>query len=104
MAFGGLSAEPGADGKRHRVSTVDSTDSVVIKALHSDRRGLVVMWIRRRGTNWKFDFALRARHAGDLAPQRMNTRQLNAYVAAADPDGAVEAVTTLAPKSSPGAA
>jgi hypothetical protein len=84
LAFGGLSKEPGADGKRHRVSTVETVDSVLIKALHADGRGLVVLWIRRPGASWKFDMAWTARRAGQLAPSQVNSRELVAYVALED--------------------
>lgn len=101
--FGGLSEEPGADGKRHRVSVLAPTESVLIRAMHVDRRALIVMWLRRvdTGGGWTFDFALRGR---DLTndydgPKRINSRQLAAYVTAPDLRSALRAVAELAPKA-----
>lgn len=81
LAFGGLSEEPNADGKRNRISTVETVDSVLVRAVHVDRRALVAMWIRRPGAGWKFDMAWRGRAPGELAPQQVNSRELAAYVA-----------------------
>lgn len=100
VEFGGLSEQPGADGKRRRVSIVETCDAVLVRAKHVDTRALIVFWIRRPGGPWKFDFALRGRdltndHDG---PKRINSRQLAAYVAAPGLRTALRAVTELAPK------
>lgn len=97
--FGGLSPEPDGNGKRKRISTVETVDGVLLRAMHSDRRAVIVFWLRRPGANWKFDFALRARHPHEYSPRPVNTRQLNAYVIAADADSGLAASNALASKA-----
>lgn len=83
-SFGGLSAEPDGNGKRKRVSVTETVDGVLLRAVHADRRAVIAFWIRRPGCNWKFDFALRDRHADEYAPKPLNSRELAAYVSVAD--------------------
>lgn len=98
--FGGLSVEPNGDGKRSRISVIETVDGVLVRAMHVDTRALIAFWIRRPSASWKFEYALRGR---DLAndhdcPRRINTRQLAAYIAAPDLHSALLAVEELAPK------
>lgn len=81
--FGGLSPEPDGNGKRKRITTVETVDGVLLRAMHADRRAVIVFWLRRPGSGWKFDFALRDRHADEYAPRPINSRELAAYVAPA---------------------
>lgn len=83
-SFGGLSAEPDGNGKRKRVSVTEMVDGLLLRAMHPDRRAVIVFWIRRPGCSWKFDFALRDRHADEYAPKPLNSRELSAYVSVVD--------------------
>jgi hypothetical protein len=92
LAFGGLSEDTDGEGKRHRVSSIEDVDSVLVRARHVDGRALVALWIRRPGASWKFDFAWRARHVGESAPSPINSRQLTAYATALDAHQALRAL------------
>lgn len=82
LEFGGLSIDTDGNGKRHRVSSVEDVDSVLVRAQHADGRALVAVWIRRTGhKGWTLDTAWRGRAPGELTPQRLTARELAVYVA-----------------------
>lgn len=78
--FGSLSVKPDGNGKHRRISTTETVDGVLLRAMHSDRRAFIAFWIRRPGASWKFDFALRGRHPGEYAPKPTNSRELAIYI------------------------
>jgi hypothetical protein len=94
LEFGSLSEDTDGNGKRHRVSVIEVVDSVLVQAVHVDRRAVVAMWIRRPGGGWRLDLAWRGRHAGELAPKQITATGLKTYVA-----GGLVAMAKLAPKT-----
>lgn len=104
--FGGLSEDTDGNGKRRRLTLVESVDSVHLRARHIDGRALVALWMRRPGTTpagkpkgWALDMAWRGRHTDELAPRRISARQLTAYACAPDAASALAACQALEPKS-----
>lgn len=82
LEFGGLSADTDGNGKRHRVSAVETVESVLIRARHADGRAVVALWIRRAGRKgWTLDMAWRGRHEDEYAPRQITARELATYVA-----------------------
>lgn len=47
--FGGLSEDEDGDGKRHRVTTTETVDSIGVRFDHPDGRAAVAVWVRRAG-------------------------------------------------------
>lgn len=86
--FGGLSEETNGEGKRHRVSSVETVDSYLVRATHVDGRAFVAIWMRRRSVTpagkprgWSLDTCWRARGIHEFTPHQLTATDLAAYVA-----------------------
>jgi hypothetical protein len=83
LVVGGLSEETDGEGRRSRVQREVDITSYALKACHSTSgRAFVAVWIQQLGaSSWKLDMAVRGRHDGEHAPQRLDAGQLSAYAA-----------------------
>lgn len=97
---GGLSEETNGDGKRTRVARTLTVESIAVRLQHADGRGVRVLYWRdpaaRTPTNkpkgYAFDSAWRGRHGDERVAVVLNAGEVKAYVAALEPDAALEAV------------
>lgn len=85
MTFGGLSEETDGDGKRTRVSSVETVESVSVRGCHTGGRSMAAVWVKRIGQNWKYDMGWTwTRRASDglpaVIPQRAKSTELSDYV------------------------
>lgn len=75
-----LSEEVDGGGHRRRLASIETVDSLCLRACHpATRRAVVALWVRRPGRSWAFDSAWRGRHPGEDTPQRLSARELAAY-------------------------
>jgi hypothetical protein len=90
VEFGGLSEETDGEGKRHRISAMETVDSYLVRATHIDGRAFVAIWMRRATRKgWSLDTCWRGRALHEHAPKQLTATELKAYVA---PVFALEAV------------
>lgn len=80
---GRLSEERNEKEKRHRIQALVDVDSVSVRALHTDGRHLVVVWIRWAGeSRWTVNLAMRGPDlaSGEGVPVEIGARAASAYV------------------------